>query len=242
MVASGQFMGGAQGPNADGTGMFSGLSNFLAMGGSLDEYLVRAFPKTAGKEFANMKGILSGNFEKIPQGIGKTTIRRGATKVAGMGGRRFPLLAGGLQFLGGDPVGGVGRAAGGFAGASILGKLGMATGNPLIAGGLALAGGIFGGDIGQGITRSATGIDISDPLSGPNFSIPIPGGGIENDIPLTPYAKTLKSRERSRKERIKDMESMKPYLEQEFQRRMLMQQQAITGNIIQSVIGATGRK
>ena len=242
MVASGQFMGGADGPNPDGSGgMFAGLSNFLAMGGSLDQYLVRAFPRTAGKEFANMKGVLSGNFDKIPKGIGKATIRRGATKVAAVGGRNYPLAAGLIQAASGDPVGGIGRAAGGFAGAAALGKLGMMTGNPLIAGGLALAGGLFGGDIGQGITRSVTGIDISDPLSGPNFSIPIPGGGIENDIPLTPYAKTLKSKERARKERIKDMESMKPYLEQEFQRRMLMQQQAVTGNIIQSVIGATGR-
>ena len=231
MVASGQFMGGAQGPNADGTGMFSGLSNFLAMGGSLDEYLVRAFPKTAGKEFANMKGILSGNFEKIPQGIGKTTIKRGATKVAGMGGRRFPLLAGGLQFLGGDPVGGVGRAAGGFAGAAALGKLGLMTGNPLIAGGLALAGGLIGGDIGQGATRTITGIDVTNPLTGPDFSL--------GPIPLTPYAKTKKGVKRAAELEALRLKEMLPIMEkarqQQFQRDLIGSQVQMAGQLLGNI-------
>ena len=42
-------------------------------------------------------------------------LRKGAMGVTTMGARRFPLLAGGMQFLGGDPIGGVGTAAGGFA-------------------------------------------------------------------------------------------------------------------------------
>ena len=232
MVASGQFMGGADGPNADGSGgMFAGLSNFLAMGGSIDEYLVRAFPRTAGKEFANMKGVLSGNFGKIPQGVGKTAIKRGATKVVGMGGRRFPLAMGVIQAASGDPVGGIGRAAGGFAGAAALGKLGLMTGNPLIAGGMALAGGLLGGDLGQGATRGLAGIDINDPYSGPDISIPIFGG-----VPITPAAKTKKSRERMRQERMKDVEAMQPYMRQQFAMDMMAQQQAqsamLMGNII----------
>ena len=220
----------------DSGGIFPGLSNFLAMGGSIDEYLVRAFPRTAGKEFAKMKGVLSGNFEKLPKGIGKTAIKRGATKVAAVGGRNFPLAMGGIQMLSGDPIGGIGTGIGGVAGGAIGGIL--TGGNPL---GIA-AGSIIGSGLGQSGTRALAGIDMSDPYSGPNFSIPIPGGGIENDIPLTPYAHTLKKKERARKERIKDIDSMRPYLEQEFARRMLMQQQAITGNIIQSVISTTGRR
>ena len=46
-------------------------------------------------------------------------LRRGAMGVTTMGARRFPLLAGGMQVLGGDPIGGVGTAAGGFAGAAL---------------------------------------------------------------------------------------------------------------------------
>ena len=40
-------------------------------------------------------------------------LRKGAMGVTTMGATRFPLLAGGMQFLGGDPIGGVGTAAGG---------------------------------------------------------------------------------------------------------------------------------
>ena len=43
---------------------------------------------------------------------------KGAMGVARMGARRLPLLAGGIQALGGDPIGGVGTAGGGFAGAN----------------------------------------------------------------------------------------------------------------------------
>ena len=108
-------------------------------------------------------------------------LQRGAMGVSTLGARKFPLVAGGLQFLGGDPIGGIGTAGGGFAGAKLGAKLGMAGGPPgMLAG--ALIGGAVGGGIGQGLTRSVTGIDVNNPLTGPDISIA--------GIPLTPYAKT----------------------------------------------------
>ncbi len=57
-------------------------------------------------------------------------------------------------------------------------------GEPVVRGGMKIAGGLFG-------------IDPSNPLSGPDWSIPIPGGGTANDIALTPYAKTKKNLQRA---------------------------------------------
>ena len=115
----------------------------------------------------------------------QTGAKIGGSGLLAMGSRRIPVIAGGLQALTGDPVGGLGTAGGGVAGAMI--------GQALIPipGVGAVVGGLVGSQVGQGITRGAqrlagsvVGIDPNDPLSGPDWNI----GGIA----LTPYAKTKK--------------------------------------------------
>ena len=96
--------------------------------------------------------------------------------------------------------------------------------------------GVRGGGIGQGITRGIAGIDISDPYSGPDLSIPIFGG-----IPITPAAKTKKSRKRQREERMKDIEAMAPYMRQQFAMDMASQQQAISGQLMGNIISNSRR-
>ena len=161
----------------------------------------------------------------------KTVLPKAASRVAAMGSRRFPLVQGLVQGLSGDPIGGVGTAGGGFAGAALGAKIGTAIlpGAGTLAGGL--IGGTIGGGIGQNVTRGLAGIDINDPYSGPDISIPIFGG-----IPITPAAKTKKSRERMRQERMKDVEAMQPYMRQQYAMDMMAQQQAqsamLMGNII----------
>ena len=119
----------------------------------------------------------------------QTGAKIGGSGLVAMGSRRIPLIAGGLQALTGDPVGGLGTAGGGVAGAMI--------GQALIPipGVGAVVGGLVGSQVGQGITRGAqrlagnvVGIDPSDPLSGPDWNL----GGIA----LTPYAKTKKRTKR----------------------------------------------
>ena len=202
-------------------GMFQGLANFLAAGGTIDEYMVRAFPQTAGLK--NMK-----RFSAIPKSVLKnpTALRTGASKVAMVGAKRLPLLAGTLQTLGGDPIGGIGTGVGGVAGGVIGGVL--TGGNPL---GIA-AGSFIGSGLGQSGTRALAGIDMSDPYSGPDISIPLFGG-----IPITPYAKTKKTKERARKELDKDMAAMDPYIQKQMGREMAAQQQVISGNILQTALG-----
>ena len=168
-------------------GMFQGLSNFLAAGGSIDEYMMRAFPQTAG--------ISTKRFAALPKGLSKAAVRGGASKVGGMLSRRLPLAGGLLQAATGDPIGGAGTAIGGVVGGVIgapFGPLGIAVGSTLGAG------------IGQTGTRALAGIDINDPYSGPDLNL--------FGIPLTPYAKTKKKRERAREELGKDMEAMEPFL------------------------------
>ena len=119
----------------------------------------------------------------------QTGAKIGGSGLLAMGSRRIPVIAGGLQALTGDPVGGLGTAGGGVAGAMI--------GQALIPipGVGAVVGGLVGSQVGQGITRGAqrlagnvVGIDPSDPLSGPDWNL----GGIA----LTPYAKTKKRTKR----------------------------------------------
>ena len=119
----------------------------------------------------------------------QTGAKIGGSGLVAMGSRRIPLIAGGLQALTDDPVGGLGTAGGGVAGAMI--------GQALIPipGVGAVVGGLVGSQVGQGITRGAqrlagsvVGIDPNDPLSGPDWNI----GGIA----LTPYAKTKKRTKR----------------------------------------------
>ena len=196
-------------------GMFQGLSNFLAAGGSIDEFMVRAFPQTAG---VKMK-----QFGALPKGLSKAAVRGGAYKVGGMLSRRVPLAGGILQTLGGDPIGGAGTAIGGTIGASI--------GTAIMPGVGTVLGGLVGAGLGQTGTRALAGIDINDPYSGPDLSIPIFGG-----IPITPYAKTKKAKERARKELGKDMAALEPYLQKQMGREMAAQQQIVSGNLINTAL------
>jgi hypothetical protein len=239
VAAAGQFMGGTAGPYADPTEaspeLFQGLVNFLAAGGKFEDYLARTFPQTA---FADKK-MTKDAAQKLLEGMSSTQkkafLPKAASKVAGMGTRRLPLAGGLIQAIGGDPIGGVGTAGGGFAGAALGAKLGMPFGPVGVAAG-GLIGGTIGGGIGQSITRGIAGIDISDPYSGPDISIPIFGG-----IPITPAAKTRKSRKRQREERMKDIEAMAPYMRQQFAMDMASQQQAISGQLMGNIISNSRR-
>ena len=196
-------------------GMFQGLSNFLAAGGSIDEYMMRAFPQTAG--------ISTKRFAALPKGLSKAAVRGGASKVGGMLSRRVPLAGGLLQAATGDPIGGAGTALGGTIGASI--------GTAIMPGVGTVVGGLIGGGIGQTATRGLAGIDMSDPYSGPDISIPLFGG-----IPITPYAKTKKAKKRAREELGKDMEAMEPFIQKQMGREMAAQQQVITGNLMNTAL------
>tara|TARA_R100000278_G_scaffold85711_1_gene65467 strand:- start:812 stop:1462 length:651 start_codon:yes stop_codon:yes gene_type:complete len=193
-------------------GMFQGLSNFLAAGGSIDEFMVRAFPQTAG--------IKMKQFGALPKGLSKAAVRGGASKVGGMLSRRVPLAGGILQTIGGDPIGGAGTAIGGTIGASI--------GTAIMPGVGTVVGGLVGSGIGQTATRGLAGIDINDPYSGPDLNL--------FGIPLTPYARTKKKRERAREELGKDMEAMEPFIQKQMGREMAAQQQVITGNLMNTAL------
>ena len=214
--AQGGMPGTAGGSSAKQTeGMFQGLSNFLAAGGSIDEYMIRAFPQTAGKPFANMK-----KYGALPTGLSTAVKRGGAYKVGGMLSRRVPLAGGLIQAATGDPIGGAGTAIGGTIGASI--------GTALFPGVGTLVGGLVGGGIGQTAARGLAGIDMSDPYSGPDLNL--------FGIALSPYAKTKKRKERAREERTKDMEAMEPFIQKQMGREMAAQQQVITGNLINTAL------
>tara|TARA_A100000171_G_C2085400_1_gene121788 strand:- start:112 stop:759 length:648 start_codon:yes stop_codon:yes gene_type:complete len=209
-------MGGTAGPNADDPGgLFQGLSNFLMAGGTIDEYMVRAFPQTAGLK--NMK-----RFSAIPKSVLKNpaALRTGASKIAMVGSRRLPIAGGLVQAATGDPIGGAGTAIGGVVGGVLgapFGPLGIA------------AGSILGSGIGQTGTRALAGIDINDPYSGPDLNL--------FGLALSPYAKEKKKKERARKEYAKDMEAMEPFIQKQMGREMAAQQQVITGNLMQTALG-----
>ena len=216
--------------------LFQGLVNFLAAGGKFEDYLARTFPQTA---FADKK-MTKEAAQKLISGMSETTrktvLPKAFSKVAAVGTRRLPLAGGLIQAIGGDPIGGVGTAGGGFAGAALGAKLGTAImpGAGTLAGGL--IGGAIGGGIGQGITRGIAGIDINDPYSGPDISIPIFGG-----IPITPAAKTKKSRQRMREERMKDVEATAPYMRQQFAMDMMSQQNAQSAQLMGNIISNSRR-
>ena len=162
--------------------------------------------------------------------LSKSQLAKGAMGVSTLGARRFPLVAGGLQFLGGDPIGGIGTAGGGYAGAALGAKLGMAGGPPgMLAG--ALIGGAIGGGIGQGLTRSVTGIDVNNPLTGPDISIA--------GIPLTPYAKTKKGVKRAAELEAMRYKELLPMMEkarqQQFQRDLIGSQVQMAGQLLGNI-------
>ncbi len=207
---------------------FAGL--MATMGDRTQQGLYGMFPKTA----AASAGVPAVGYRSLnvppSSALSNAALAKGAQGVAMMGTRRLPLLAGGLQFLSGDPIGGVGKAAGGYAGAlagakalSFLGPKGMIVGG-LIGGGL-------GGEAGQGLTRAITGIDVNNPLTGPDISL----GG----IPLTPYAKTKKGVERAAKLEAMRYKELLPIMEkarqQEFQRDLIGSQMQMAGQLLGNI-------
>lgn len=204
---------------------FAGL--MASMGGPrsyTNQALYGLFPKTA----AASAGVPAAGYGAIP--LSQSALTKGAMGVARMGTRRLPLLAGGLQALGGDPIGGVGTAGGGFAGAALGAKLGMPFGPVGVAAG-GLIGGALGGGLGQGLTRTVTGIDVNNPLTGPDISL--------GPIPLTPYAKTKKGVERAAELEALRLKELLPIMEkarqQQFQRDLIGTQVQMAGQLLGNI-------
>ena len=160
-------------------------------------------------------------------------LAKGATAVAKMGTRTLPLVSGGIQTLSGDPIGGVGTAAGGFGGALAGAAIGtkILPGIGTLAGGL--IGGALGGSAGQSVTRGLAGIDINNPLTGPDLSI----GG----IPLSQYARTKKSLERATALEKKRYKELAPLYEdarnKQMARDMIGSQMGLASTMLGSVYG-----
>ena len=124
-------------------------------------------------------------------GLNKTNPVTTVGKAARYGkflGSATPYLPAIGNILEGDLVGGGASAAGVVAGTALGGPvggiIGGMVGEPIVKGGIKIAGGLFG-------------MDANNPLSGPDWSIPIPGGGTDNDIPISPFAKTKKNLKRA---------------------------------------------
>ena len=100
-----------------------------------------------------------------------------------------------------------------------------------LAGGL--IGGALGGGIGQSLTRSVTGIDVNNPLTGPDLSIA--------GIPLSQYAKTKKSLERATELEKKRYQELAPLYEkarnQQMARDMISSQMGLAQSMLGSVYG-----
>ena len=210
--------------------MFQTLLNQMQQAGgptaAFNRSIYGLFPKTAMKAAG------------IPMGAGVVTplsqqaVAAGASGVGRMVSARLPLVQGGLQALGGDPIGGVGTAGGGFLGA----KAGAALGAPLgpvgvLAGGL--IGGLAGGAAGQSVTRGIAGIDVNNPLTGPDISIA--------GIPLSQYAKTKKSLERATALEKKRYKELAPLYEEarnkQMARDMISSQMGLAQTMLGSVYG-----
>ena len=200
---------------------FAGL--MASMGDRTQQGLYGMFPKTAAR-YSGAPAVGYRSLNVPPSSaLSNAAIAKGAQGVAGMGVRRFPLLMGGMQFIGGDPIGGVGTAAGGYGGAIAGAKLGSVLGpKGAIVGGL--LGGALGSNVGQGLTRAVTGIDVNNPLTGPDISLPIGDG-----IPLTPYAKTKKSVERMTKLEKLRLKELLPIMEDARQKQF--QRDLVTGQM-----------
>ena len=223
-----------------------GLSNFMAMGGNFNEFLVRMAPQRA---LGNLpKGITGGQaikasdiamlkkagpFGQLPSALAsagfatpdasKATMKAGATRVAGM--KRIPIAAGVFQAVSGDPIGGLGTAGGGLLAQGLL-----RSAPPLVR----IGGTILGGMLGSRATQAVAGINPNDPYSGPDITIP------GTDIPLSPYADTKRRAKRMRELRKEDLEQA-----QEFQRKqmamqlansLLMGQQQISGTLANTML------
>ncbi len=185
------------------------------------------FPKTAMAS----AGMPAGAGASIP--LSGTQLARGAAGVARMGTSRLPLISGGIQALSGDPIGGAGTAVGGLAGAKAGAALGtaIAPGIGTAIGGI--VGGLAGGGIGQSVTRGVAGIDVNNPLTGPDLSI--------LGIPLSQYAKTKKSLERATELEKKRYKELAPLYEdarnKQMARDMIGSQMGLAQTMLGSVYG-----
>ena len=192
---------------------FQMLMNQVGKGGrAFDRTLFSLFPQTATR--AAGTGVPSS----------AAAFSKGAAGVARMGTRRIPVLAGGIQALTGDPIGGVGTAAGGVLGGmvgSLAGPLGT------------IAGSYLGSQLGQSATRGLAGIDINDPLTGPDISL--------FGIPLTQYAKTKKSFQRGTdlaKARYKQLQPlMEEAKDKQLSRDLTSSQLQLAGNLLGQIYG-----
>ena len=207
--------------------MFQTLLNQVGPRSYANQALYGLFPKTA----AAAAGMPMAGYGAIP--LSKSALSTGAAGVARMGSTRLPLIQGGLQALGGDPIGGAGTAGGGFLGAKAGAAIGtaIAPGIGTLAGGL--IGGALGGSAGQGLTRGLAGIDVNNPLTGPDISIA--------GIPLSQYARTKKSLERATELEKKRYQELAPLYEkarnQQMARDMIGSQMGLAQTMLGSVYG-----
>ena len=207
--------------------MFQTLLNQVGPRSYANQALYGLFPKTA----AAAAGMPMAGYGAIP--LSKSALSTGAAGVARMGSTRLPLIQGGLQALGGDPIGGAGTAGGGFLGAKAGAAIGtaIAPGIGTLAGGL--IGGALGGSAGQSLTRGLAGIDVNNPLTGPDISLA--------GIPLSQYAKTKKSLERATELEKKRYETLAPLYEEarnrQMARDMIGSQMGLASTMLGSVYG-----
>ena len=207
--------------------MFQTLLNQVGPRSYANQALYGMFPKTA----AAAAGMPMAGYGAIP--LSKSALSTGAAGVARMGSTRLPLIQGGLQALGGDPIGGIGTAGGGFLGAKAGAAIGtaIAPGIGTLAGGL--IGGALGGSAGQGLTRGLAGIDVNNPLTGPDISLA--------GIPLSQYARTKKSLERATELEKKRYQELAPLYEkarnQQMARDMIGSQMGLAQTMLGSVYG-----
>ena len=207
--------------------MFQTLLNQVGPRSYANQALYGMFPKTA----AAAAGMPMAGYGAIP--LSKSALSTGAAGVAKMGSTRLPLIQGGLQALGGDPIGGAGTAGGGFLGAKAGAAIGtaIAPGIGTLAGGL--IGGALGGSAGQSLTRGLAGIDVNNPLTGPDISIA--------GIPLSQYAKTKKSLERATELEKKRYKELAPLYEdarnRQMARDMISSQMGLAQTMLGSVYG-----
>ena len=177
-------------------------------------------------------------------GTNAKTLLGASPRLAGamaLGGKALPWLPVAGNVLEGDVVGTAASVAGGVLGIP-LGPWGIAAGaalgEPIVKGGINLAAGVMG-------------MDPNDPLSGPDWRIPIPGGkdpdGRDNDIAITPYAKYLKREGREFDAVRRQYERMAPIREElrqaDLSRQMQVaamgqmgQMRAQSANMLQSMI------
>ena len=208
--------------------MFQTLLNQMQQAGgptaAFNRSIYGLFPKTAMKAAG------------IPMGAGVVTplsqqaVAAGASGVGRMVSTRLPLAQGVLQTLGGDPIGGVGTAGGGFLGAKAGAAIGtaIAPGIGTLAGGL--IGGLAGGAAGQSVTRGIAGIDVNNPLTGPDISLA--------GIPLSQYAKTKKSLERATELEKKRYQELAPLYEEARNRQMARDMIGSQMGLAQTMLGS----